>query len=99
MPKMRNKIRFKGKVFFTSEQIAQFLTPHPDASFPRFPKSRKEFDKFLRCPQGRVNTWKECVTNLDYQIEMIILVSILTTFKARFIFSGSWGRSENWLEP
>ena len=36
-------------------------------------------------------TYTECVTNLDYQIKMIIFVSILTTFEASFVFSGSWG--------
>jgi len=37
----------------------------------------------------------ECVTDLDYQSEMIIFGSILTTFE----FGGSWGSIENWLKP
>ena len=41
----------------------------------------------------------ECVTDLDLQREMIIFVSILTTFEASTIFSGSWGSSGNELEP
>ena len=42
---------------------------------------------------------KECVTDLDLRREMIIFESILTTFEASTIFSGSWGSSENQLRP
>ena len=41
----------------------------------------------------------ECVTYLDWQSEMIIFELILTTFEASFIFRGSLGSIENWLEP
>ena len=41
----------------------------------------------------------ECVNNLDKRSKMIIFMSILTTFKASFVFSGSWGSSKNRLEP
>jgi len=41
----------------------------------------------------------ECVADLDYQSEMIIFGSILTTFQSRIIFGGRWGSIENWLEP
>ncbi len=40
----------------------------------------------------------ECVTDLDQQNEMIILESILTTFKSSIIFRCSRGSSVNWLE-
>jgi len=30
---------------------------------------------------------------------MIIIGSILTTFDSRSIFGGSWGSTEDWLEP
>jgi hypothetical protein len=41
----------------------------------------------------------ECVTDLDLQIEMVIIGSILTTFDSSGIFGGSQGSIENWLEP
>jgi len=42
---------------------------------------------------------KLSVTELDYQTEMIIFGSILTTFESSSVFEGSWGSIENWLEP
>ncbi len=41
----------------------------------------------------------ECVTDLDYWIEMIIFGLILTTYDSSSIFGGSWGSTEDWLEP
>ena len=41
----------------------------------------------------------EFVMDLDLWRKMIIFESILTTFEASFVFSGSWGSIENWLEP
>jgi len=41
----------------------------------------------------------ECVTDLDYQSELLIFESILTPFKLSIVFGGSWGSTENWLEP
>ena len=38
-------------------------------------------------------------SNLDQQSEMIISESLLTTFELSAILGGSWGSSENWLEP
>jgi len=37
--------------------------------------------------------------DLDYQRELLIFESILTSFKPSIIFGGSWGNTENWLEP
>jgi len=34
----------------------------------------------------------------EFQGEMIIFESILTTFEVSFIFWASWGSIENWLE-
>jgi len=41
----------------------------------------------------------ECVTDLDYQSKLLIFELILTSFKPSIIFGGSWGSTENWLEP
>ncbi len=41
----------------------------------------------------------ECVMDLDYQNELLIFESILTSFKLSIIFGGSWGSTENWLKP
>ncbi len=41
----------------------------------------------------------ECVTDLEYQIELLIFESILTSFKLSIIFGGSWGNNKNRLEP
>jgi len=41
----------------------------------------------------------ECVTDLDKQSDLLIVQSILTSFKQSIIFGGSWGSTENWLEP
>ena len=46
---------------------------------------------------SRVNP-AECVMDLDYQSEMIIFESILTTFELSIIFWGSFGIIENRLE-
>ena len=45
------------------------------------------------------NIASDGVTDLDLRLEMIIFESILTTFEASTIFWGSWGSSENQLEP
>jgi hypothetical protein len=37
-------------------------------------------------------------TGLDRYQQANYFVSILITFEASFIFIGSWGSSENWLE-
>jgi len=42
---------------------------------------------------------KVCVTNLDYQSELLIFEFTLTTFKQIIVFSGSWSSIENWLKP
>ena len=43
--------------------------------------------------------YKECVTDLDQQIKMIIFKSLVTTFEMSSNILGSWGSSKNWLEP
>jgi len=37
--------------------------------------------------------------DLDYQSELLISESILTSFKLSILFAGSWGSAENWLQP
>ena len=46
-----------------------------------------------QCISFRNKIITECVTDLDKRSEMIIFESILTTFEASFVFSGSWGSS------
>jgi len=41
----------------------------------------------------------ECVADLDQQIEMIIFMSNMTTFKLSVVFWGKWDSIENRLEP
>jgi len=38
----------------------------------------------------------ECVTDLDYQSELLIFE---LNFKLSIDFGGSWGSTENWLKP
>jgi hypothetical protein len=40
----------------------------------------------------------ECVKDLDYQSQMIIFESILSTFELSIIFRGSLGSGVNWLK-
>ena len=42
-----------------------------------------------------MNTYSECVMDLDYQSEMIMFESVLSTFEASIVYWGSLGSSEN----
>ena len=64
--------------------------------------ANKNKNEAKNCILMRKKFWRdptECVTELDFRPEMIIFESILTTFEASHIFRGSWGSSENQLEP
>jgi len=41
----------------------------------------------------------KCVMDVSYQSKLIIFESLLNTSEASVIFRGSWGNSENRLEP